>query len=161
MTLTTALVAVLLIAAAAGFLAFRRARRLRGAGGRLNSLPSYHAFYAAMWSALPALLIVALYIPVESRLVDNAVLASAEGRALPAFEMQRVTILNEAREIAHGDRDVGFNPESTALAPRILEAEGRYGALGGGIAILAALAGAGLALRRVGLDFRARAGVER
>jgi len=161
MTLTLALAAVLLIAAAAGFLAFRRARGLRASGSRLNSLPIYHAFYAAMWAALPAFLILALYIPVESRLVDRAVLSSPEGRALPAFEMQRDTILSEAREIAHGDRDVGFNSQSTGLAPRIRDAEGRYGALGGGLAILAAFAGAGIALRRVGVDFRARAGVER
>ena len=44
MTLPLALAAILLIAAAAGFLAYRRARGLRGAGGKLNSLPVYHAF---------------------------------------------------------------------------------------------------------------------
>ncbi|MEO6580212.1 MAG: phosphate ABC transporter permease family protein, partial [Sphingomicrobium sp.] len=161
MTLSLALAAVLLIAAAAGFLAFRRVRGLRAAGGRLNSLPIYHAFYAAMWATLPALLILALYAPVKNRLVDKAVLSSPEGRVLPAFEMQRDSILSEAREIAHGDREVGFNAESAALAPRIRDAESRYGALGGGIAILAALAGAGIALRKVKMEFRARAGVER
>ena len=161
MTLPLALAAVLLIAAAAGFLAFRRTRGLRASGQRLNSLPVYHAFYAAMWAALPALLILALYTPVQSRLVDKAVLSSPEGRALPDFDMQRNAILGEAREIAHGDRSVGFNPQSATLAPRIHDAEGRYGALGGGFAIIAALAGAGIALRRVGVDFRARAGVER
>ena len=161
MTPMLALAAVLLIAAATGFLAFRKAAAGRAGGGKLNSLPVYHFLYAALWATLPALVVLAAYGPIETRLVDQAVLASPEARTLPAFEMQRDTILAEARDIADGKIEDGFNPASKPLAPRFREAEGRYGALGGGLAILAALAGAGFALRRVGLDFRARAGVER
>ena len=99
MSLTIALAAVLAIAAIAGWLGFSRASRLRGTS-RLHSLPVYHAAYAALWAALPALLFLAVWSPVQSRFVDQAVLASPEGRALPAFEMQRELILSEAREIA-------------------------------------------------------------
>ena len=160
MSLGLALAGVLLVALAAGWLGFARARRLRVAG-RLHSLPVYHGSYAALWAAIPALLILAAWAPVQTRMVDQAVLSSPEGRALPAFEMQRESILSEAREIANGERQQGFNPESTTLAPRIRAEEQRFGAIGAAAAIVAALAAAMLALRRSAPEFRARAGVER
>ncbi|MES2000804.1 MAG: phosphate ABC transporter permease subunit PstC [Pseudomonadota bacterium] len=160
MTLGIAFVAILVVAVAAGWLGYSRARRLR-IDSRLHSLPSYHGAYAALWTAIPALLLLAAWAPVQSRLVDQAILQSPEGQKLPAFDMQRETILAEAREIAHGDREQGFNPESATLAPQIRAIETRYSMLGGGLALLAAVAGAALALRRSAPHFRARTGVER
>ena len=160
MSLTIALAAVLAVAAIAGWLGFLRASRLRGST-RLHSLPVYHGAYAALWAALPALLFLAVWSPVQSRFVDQTVLAGPEGRALPAFEMQRESIMSEAREIASGKLETGFNPESAPLAPRFVEATGRFATIGGGIAILLAIASAAFALRRSSPQFRARTGVER
>jgi phosphate transport system permease protein len=160
MSLGIALAAVLAVALAAGWLGFARGRRLR-AVGRLHSLPIYHGAYAALWAAIPALLLLAAWAPMQSRMVDQAVLSSPEGRALPDFEMQRDSILSEAREIAHGEREQGFNPQSTTLAPQIRDSEARYALMGGAAALVIALVGAGLTLRRSAPQFRARAGVER
>ena len=161
MSLTIALVAVLAIAVAAGLFARNQASGLRGGGARLNSLPNYHAVYAALWAALPALLFLAIWAPVQAGLVDQAVLASPAGQQLPAFDMVRDTILSEARDIASGAIETGFNPESNGIAPVYAAESARFALIGGGIAILIALGGAFLALRRVGADFRARTGVER
>jgi phosphate transport system permease protein len=161
MNLTVALVAVLAIAVVAGLFARNRVNGLRGGGARLNSLPNYHAFYVALWAALPALLFLAIWAPVQTGLVDQAVLASPAGQQLPAFDMVRQTILSEARDIATGAIESGFNPESNAIAPVYAAASGKYGLIGGMIASLIALAAAFLALRRIGADFRARSGVER
>ena len=161
MTLSIALVAILLIAVAAGLFARRRASGLRGGGARLNSLPNYHAFYVALWAALPALLLLAIWAPIQTGLVEQAVLSSPAGQKLPDFDLARDTILTEAREIAAGDREAGFNPESSELAPIYAAATRRYAAIGGGIAIVFALLGAFLSMRRIGVDFRARSGVER
>jgi phosphate transport system permease protein len=160
MSLTIALAAVLVIAAAAGWLGFSRAAALRS-NGRLHSLPVYHGAYAAIWAGLPALLLLAVWTPVQSGLVDQAVLASPEGRALPAFDMQRETILSEARSMAAGNTETGFNPESASLVPRFAEARSRFATIGGTVAILLALGAAGFALRRRSPQFRARTGVER
>jgi phosphate transport system permease protein len=152
---------VLLIAAAVGWTAYRRASHLR-AGGRLHSLPVYHGLHAAFWVLAPALLVLAAWAPMQSRLIDQAVLSTPEGQALPAFDMQRQAILDEARQIAHGEIQAGFNPESATIAPRIREAEERYGALGPIGAILVALGSAGvMLLRKRGREFRARTAVER
>jgi phosphate transport system permease protein len=161
MTLNIALVAVLVIAVAAGLFARNRAKGLRRGGARLNSLPNYHALYVGLWAGLPAAFLLAIWAPVQTGFVEQTVLVSPAGQQLPDFDMARDTILGEAREIAAGEREAGFNPESSALAPIYAEATAKYAALGGGIAILIALAGGFFALRRVGADFRARSGVER
>jgi len=162
MNLTIALAAVFLVAAAAGWLGFSRASRLRTAGThRLHSLPVYHGVYAALWAAVPALLLLAIWAPVQTGLVEQAVLASPQGQALPDFDLQRDAILSEAREIARGQREAGFNPEATKIAPLYAEAEGRLSTIGGIVTLLLAIGAAALALRRIGVRFRARTGVER
>ena len=161
MSLTISLIAVLVIAVAAGLFARNRAKGLRGGGARLNSLPNYHAAYVALWAALPALLFLAIWTPIQGRFVDQAVSASPAAQTLPAFDMTRDTILAEARDLASGAIEAGFNPESAALAPIYAEAASRFSALGGGVAILLAIVGGFFALRRIKVDFRARTGVER
>ena len=161
MSLSIAFVAVLVIAVAAGLTARNRVAGLRGSGARLNSLPNYHAFYAGLWAALPALLFLAIWAPIQGVLVDQAVLASPAGQQLPAFDMVRDTILSEARDIASGAIETGFNPESNAIAPIYAGASARFAFIGCGIGLLIALAGGFFALRRIGADFRARSGVER
>jgi phosphate transport system permease protein len=156
-----ALAAILLVAALAGLFAFNRAKGLRRSGGRLNSLPVYHAIHAAIWAAAPALLFLMIWAPIQNSLVDQAVLASPAGQALPDFDMQRDAIIGEAREIALGQREAGFNPESTDLAPIYGAAMSRYALAGGLAAIVWSLAGAFFALRRQGVQFRARTAVER
>jgi len=161
MRLSLALVAILVIAAAVGLFARNRVVGLRGGGARLNSLPNYHGLYVAIWAAVPALLLLTLWSPVQTALVEQAVLASPAGQKLPDFDMARDTILTEAQGIAAGEIEAGFNPESTELAPLYAAASSRYAALGGGIAIVIAMVGAFLSMRRIGVDFRARSGVER
>lgn len=151
---------ILAVAVAAGWVGYVRARRLR-ATTRLHSLPVYHGAYATLWAIIPALLVLALWTPIQSQMVDRAVLASPEGRALPTEAMQRESILSEANDIATGKIDQGFNPQSTALAPRISEAKSKLILLGGGAALLVGIAGAAFALRKRAPQFRARTGVER
>jgi phosphate transport system permease protein len=161
MTLAIGLLAVVLIALGAGWLGYRRARGLRTGGARLHSLPVYHGSFAALWVLVPALLFLAVWAPVQSSLIDQTVLSSPEGRALPSFDMARDSILSEAREIASGQREAGFNPESSTLAPRFKEAQNRYASAGVAVAVLLAFGAAFFALRRSAPQFRARTAVER
>ena len=160
MTLGVALAAILAVAAIAGLFGYSRAGRLRSAG-RLHSLPAYHGFYVALWAAIPALLVIAAWAPVQIQLVEAAVLASPEAGTLPEPGMQRDVILQEAREIASGLREAGFNPQSSDIAPVYSAASSRYAAAGGFAAIVVALLGAFWAFRRIGVEFRARNAVER
>ena len=49
------LLVIVAIAAAGGFVASRRATRLRGQGQGLHSLPFYHGMLVALWTAIPAI----------------------------------------------------------------------------------------------------------
>ena len=160
MPLSLALAAILLVAAAAGWLGFSRASALR-MRERLHSLPIYHAFHAALWAAMPALLLLVAWSAVQPSLVDQSVLSSPQAQTLVQSPVEREAILQEAREIASGEREAGFNPESGELAPLYAAAEARYSLGAGLVAILAALIGAAWALRKLGVGFRARNAVER
>ena len=159
MTLPLAFLLVLLIAAAVGGASLVRARTLR-VGGRMHSLPVYHAAYGFLWVVGPALLLLAAWTGVQQPLVDAAILSTPQGQAIPVD--QRSAVLAEAREIAQGEIAGGFNPQSGPLAPQVAQAESHYAAIGGIAAILAALASAGFVFaRKRGREFRARSAVER
>jgi len=161
-SLFLALVLVVLVAAAAAFLARNRAAGLRAGGpARLNSLPGYHAAFAFLWAAVPALLFLAAWSPIQEQLVNRAVLASPAGRQLPEFDLARANILGEAYQLATGQIAAAISPEAAQIAPVYRAALGRYGLIGGGFALLLAIAGAAWGLTRVRASFRARSGVEK
>ena len=165
MTLLLGLLLVLLVGSGAFFMARDRAEGLRKAAGtgkgRLNSLPAYHGGFAFLWAAVPALLFLSIWAPLQNRLVDTAVLESPAGQQLPDFDLARDSILGEARAVATGASELAFNPAAQALVPVFEAAIGRYSLIGSIFALLLALAGAGYALTRIRPDLRARAGVER
>ncbi len=128
---------------------------------RPHSLPGYHGWYVALWAAVPALLFLAVWGPVSSNLVMQAVMESPAAATLPPFQMQRQAIFTEARELAEGSREAAFNPQADALAPVYSEASSRYAVIGTVVALLLAFAGGAFAFTRVSPSFRARTRVER
>ena len=97
---------------------------------RPHSLPAYHAWYVAIWAALPALLFLLAWSPLSNYLVMEAVLDSPAAANLPPFQMQRDSILRETYEIAQGTRQTGFNPQARELAPVYADALTRYRTIG-------------------------------
>ncbi|MDB5672099.1 MAG: pstC [Alphaproteobacteria bacterium] len=146
-----------------GWVAARaRAAAFAGTGrSRPHSLPGYHGWYVGLWAVVPALLFLAIWTPISSSLVRQAVMESAAAASLPAFDMQRQAVLREAQEIASGERAQGFNAQSTQLAPVFSAAASRYGTIGTVVALLLAFAGGAWAFTRLSPNFRARTRVER
>jgi phosphate transport system permease protein len=157
------LLIILGLAALGWMMARARATAFRhGPGGvRPHSLPNYHGWYVALWAAVPALVFLAIWTPLQANLVSSEVMSSPAAANLPPFEMQRVAILREAREIAEGVRPGGFNPQSNEIAPVYKNALSRYRTIGAVVALLLALATGGFAFTRVSPHFRARTRVER
>ena len=154
---------ILLIAIAAFFLANRRA--LAVSGGRsseLHSRPGYHASYAALLAAGPALALWAVW-----RMFEPAVLRSAVLRAAPpeitGQSPQNVTFFVTAvRRLAEGLPAAGeVTPAMQAAANyyNTLLTFSRLALLVAGIALAAFCVSA--ALRHVRREFRARNVVER
>jgi len=129
--------------------------------GRLAALPTYHAWYAALWIAVPLLLFFVLWDYVCSQLIVAHVLASPEAQMLPELGLRRDTILNEAYGLATGDVQRAMNSESDALAVPFREAISRYNLFGVLIGLAIAGCGAAWAFLRLKPDFAARTKVER
>jgi phosphate transport system permease protein len=144
------LLATLLALAAAAYQAGRR-RALATVGGdlrRLHSLPNYYGIYVALWCALPAVLVLGLWVVLQGRIVE-AVLVSelpAEARALPAEQL--TLLINEVRNAASG-AVVASSPMVQAAAARYLEHQRTATAALALVTVALALAAGGIAWRRV------------
>ncbi|MBH5322510.1 phosphate ABC transporter permease subunit PstC [Aurantiacibacter sediminis] len=129
--------------------------------GRIAALPSYHAWYAALWIVVPLILWFLIWNGISGQLVLNYVLASPEAQSLPEFGLRRDSILIEARNIAEGNAGLGMNDEAAALAEPFREAMQRYSLIGLVVGLLIGGAGAAWAFLRLKPDFAARTKVER
>jgi len=112
-----ALILVLLALSAVAFhLGRRRAFAVSAATGgtrSLHSRPNYYGSLAALWCALPALIVFGLWVSFESSVVESLVSAGlpAETRALPPARLNLV--VNDIRNRAEG------NIVSGALVPEM------------------------------------------
>jgi phosphate transport system permease protein len=150
--------------AVVGWLAARaKATRLQAAAGRLqtNSLPGQHGWYVALWTAVPALIFLAVWNNVSPGLISHDVIGSPTAASLPADNFTRAAILSEARAIASGAQSGGFNPASQALVEPYRAAIFKFGLIGAVLAVILAFAGGAYAYSRVAPAFTARTRVER
>ena len=144
---------------------FGRRRAFAMAGGRsrsLHSRPGYYGAYVALWCAIPALAIFAVWLIVQPSVTESVVIAALPD-ALRNLGPDRMSLLlNDIRNVAGGvipaERAA---PEVAAAAAHL----NRLNATGNGaLAVVAlALAVAGLAFARTRLapTLRARNGVEK
>lgn len=83
----------------------RRALQLAGGPGglrHLHSLPSYHGYYAVLWTAGPALLAALIWLASSDLLVAGRVLAALPADLRGLSEAETGLLLNEIRNLAGG-----------------------------------------------------------
>ena len=144
---------------------FGRRRAFAMAGGRsrsLHSRPGYYGAYVALWCALPALGVFALWLLAQPGVIESIVV-SALPEAVRGLGPDRMSLLlNDIRNVADGTFP------ASAAAPHVAEAAARLnrldatgkGALSA-LALALALAGLVFARSRVAPALRARNQVER
>ena len=145
------------IAARSRAIAFRRTSPTV----RLHSLPTYHGWYVAIWTLVPALLFATIWAAASPALVDASVLATPAAAQLPAFGFERDTILAEARAVAAGHAPGTFNPLADQFVDPFREAMQKFGLIGALVTLVTGFAGGALAFLRLRPDFGARTRVER
>ncbi|MEK9831944.1 MAG: phosphate ABC transporter permease subunit PstC, partial [Rhodospirillaceae bacterium] len=137
-------------------------RSVSGSVSDLHSLPSYHGAYVAIWCGLPALIVIALWVLLQTDLVERMVLSGiAEGTAdMTAGQIS--LLLSDIRNLATGDIT------SRTPSPLVLEAAQRYAELQRlgfilmtGAAIVLASGGLFFTLKAIQPALRARPQVER
>lgn len=160
----------LLLALGLGLIAWLAARsrawtfkRAAPAGTRaaLHSLPNYHGWYVALWAAVPAAIFAIVWNGVSPGLILAQVTAHPAAASLPAFGIERESILAEAYAVAAGNAFGAFNPAANGLVEPFREAIGRFGTIGVVVTLVLGFAGGAFAFLRLRPDFTARTSVER
>jgi len=148
----------------AGWLAARaRAWSFRGANPqvKLAALPSYHAWYVALWVVVPAALFILLWSIIAPQLVLQEVLANPASAGLPEIGFQRQAALAEAQAVASGATLTTFNPAARELVEPFRAAITKMNIIGIAVTLAVGVLCGIWSFLRLRPDFRARTRVER
>jgi phosphate transport system permease protein len=75
MLLLVIVMSLLILSATGYYLGRRQALTMaKGAPARLHSLPSYHGLFVALWTVLPPLIVLSLWLTFEGAVIDALVL---------------------------------------------------------------------------------------
>lgn len=159
----------LLLALALGVIAWLAARSRAWAfrkealagGTALHSLPGYHGWYVALWAAVPAVLFALAWSSLSPGLVLAQVIADPAAASLPAFGIQRDSVLAEAQAVAAGAAVSTFQPEAGTLVEPFRAAMAQFGTIGVVVTLLLGFAGGAYSFLQLRPDFTARTRVER
>ena len=135
------------------------------AGGKvrnLHSLPAYYGLYVAIWAALPALLILGLWLAFEGTIISQLIVSTLPDDVRSLAPDRLNLVVNDIRNLVNGNI-VSGEPDALTLA-----AVDRYKSLLGIsqaalFAVVLALAGVAgwFGYSRITKHHRARTGVER
>ncbi len=155
---------VLVLAVVAYGLAYMRSRAVAAPLGgirNLKALPFYYAARAALWCAIPALIVLAAWAGFEDRVIQGIVIATLPPDTWPESPGQASLILSQISNVAAGKLNPEFVPEHIVGAASVLEAmESQSENFKAALVLLVALAGAGFAWTRVSPHINARINVE-
>jgi len=162
---TSTLLIVVVGLALLGYYAGRRravGAAVAAAPRSFHSLPGYHGGYVALWCALPALALLALWQVLEPVWLRSAVLNSLPEtmRALPEAELGLV--YNDVRNLVEGNIIARApSAELRAAAERYVELRAESRRLAAGAVVVLGIAFLAWSYRRVRPQFRARNRVEK
>ncbi len=164
MDLTT----LFIVLAGLAFVAFHagRSRSLALAGGTgragsLHSLPGYYGYFAALWSLLPALLLVTVWLTMEPRVIAALVTDSLPDAGQTLSDSELELLVSNIRNLATGDVVSGeVDAVLRAASERFVEYRQTSRWLMTLSALALAVLGGTVAWSRVRPQFRARNRVE-
>ncbi|HAE02069.1 MAG TPA: phosphate ABC transporter permease subunit PstC [Rhodospirillaceae bacterium] len=158
---TTAL--AILVLAIVGFILARGFATSRAAvdGTKLNSLPSYYGTYVALWTGVPALLLILLWSALQEKVLNTIVMGTFPDEMLAGMGTgQLQLLLSEIRSIAGGRIFGEPAPEVLRAAEMLITMQNSadYAMIVVGCA--AAVLGLVFTRSQLSNDFRARTRVE-
>jgi phosphate transport system permease protein len=155
---------VLVLAVIAYGLAYMRSRAVAAPLGgirNLKSLPFYYAARAALWSGIPALIVLAAWAGFEGKVIQSIVIGSLPQDTLPSSPGEASLVLSQISNVAAGKLNADFVPEHIAGAAGLLETlrdqSANFKAM---LVVLIAVLGASFAWTRVAPHVNARKNVE-
>jgi len=162
MTLALLAGGVVILAVAGHVMGARFARRARLGGARLPALPAYYGWYVALWTGLPSLLLLLLWVAAQDWAVHQVMIAALppDFAALPPdrLSLELTTMRNIARGLVP---PTGASPAVLAAAEEYLRLRNIAGLALWGVALATAAGGLAFALAQLSPRLRARHAVER
>jgi len=161
-----ALLVVLVGLAIVGYV-MGKSRAIATVGGNrgvrnLHSLPSYYGALTALWCAVPALLILGIWVAFQDTILVKLVTAHMPAAVQSLSQNELSLVLNDVRNVVDGN--VSFasaRPEVRAAAEEYIELRGISRTALSALALAAALVFMIVARSRITPAFRARNAVER
>lgn len=153
--------ALLILATVAFFLGRQRAMAAAAQSrAKLHSLPGYYGYYAALWSALPALAVMLAWAMVQPHVIEALTIRSLPA-ALSAVPAEKLSlVMNDIRNVAAGTTAATGQPDIAAAADHyrnLRETAFRLLALA---SLAAGLSGLAIGVARIRPQLRARNLVE-
>lgn len=159
------LLLILVLTPIAYSLALMRSRAVAeplGGIRNLKALPFYYAARAALWCAIPALIVLAAWAAFEGRVIQALVIASMPEDVWPESAGRASLMLSQISNVAAGKLDAAMVPAHIAAASSVLESlRDRSQDFKAMLVILIAVLGAAFAWTRVAAHINARENVER
>lgn len=136
----------------------RSTRTAEASGQSLHSLPSYYGYYMALWSALPALLLILFWSMFESTVITRSVLSLLPESMTAVSPEQLSLVVNDLRNVAQGvaTTDRAFQ----AAADRYVSLQAGSNGLLTLLAVLVSVGTGTFASRQIQPAYRARNKVE-
>ena len=132
-----------------------------GGMGSLHSLPKHYGYLAAAWAALPALLVLLLFVAFESSVIYELVVAELPETTRQIPESQLGLFYNQVQSYAGGSITADqLDPAQLQAAAYYTQLTRSFGYAKAALVILVAIIGATLAVLRVTPVLRARNHVE-
>ncbi|MBK1873197.1 phosphate ABC transporter permease subunit PstC [Marinobacter sp. 1-3A] len=155
---------VLVLAAVAYGFAYMRSRAVAAPLGgirNLKALPAYYAARAALWCAIPALIILGAWAAFEGKVIQNVVMASLPAELTPQSAGHASLTLSQISNLAAGKLNPAMVPDGISNAAVLLqelqEQSSRFKSL---LVVLIAVLGGTFAWTRVAPTINARKSVE-
>lgn len=156
------LLIVFVLVACAYVIGRSRAQRLRSDGEPLHSLPRYYGYLTAIYTALPALLLIAVWSVSEPMLLNSSTIKTLPDQMQTMPKGQLNLVLNDIKNIATGGITISADdPVRVASAKHYVDSRNASRLFRSIAVILACLAGAWFGLRAINKNTRARVFVER
>lgn len=128
----------------------------------IHSLPSYYGAHMALWCALPALLLLGLWMIFDDLLIDSMVLKSLATGAVSVSTSGDSLLLNKISNLAQGLLPrKGESPELVAAADLMLRLQTISRWAMTALMLTLSLVGLGWGWSRISATFRARPAVEK
>ena len=127
----------------------------------LHSLPKHYGYMASLWAALPALLLLVLWMGFEPRMIHNMVVADLPASVQQLQHSELGLYYNQIVSYALGSSNADLLDEvQVAAASQYLELKSTSGGMKALLVSLVAVMGGLLAVQRIAPALRARNHVE-